>query len=121
MSSDRSRVVIAAVDDLFFSARIESAARKLGIRFAIVTDFEQLSASLKLETPDLVILDLNSRACAPLDTIRLIKSDPSLSKVRTLGFFSHVQVDLQRAAKEAGCDQVVSRSAFSAKLPHFLQ
>jgi len=37
-----------------------------------------------------------------------------------LGFLSHVQVDLQRAAIAAGCDEVMPRSAFSANLNQIL-
>ncbi len=120
MERSRTPLVIAAVDDLFFSAKIEAAARQLAIKVVIAGDFQQLSESLKSLLPDTVILDLNSRVCAPLEALRQIKSDPALSAVWTIGFFSHVQVDLQREAKEAGCDQVVARSAFSARLPEYL-
>jgi hypothetical protein len=37
--------------------------------------------------------------------------------VATLGFLSHVQKDLAVAAKEAGCDRVMARSAFTKDLP----
>jgi len=112
--------VIAAVDDIFFSSKIEAAAKELGIRLVIARDLRQLLDALSLQLPDTVIFDLNSRACEPLEAISQIKSNTGLSGIRTIGFYSHVQVDLQKAAREAGCDQVVARSAFSARLPQYL-
>jgi hypothetical protein len=38
-----------------------------------------------------------------------------------MAFFSHVQVELQRAAQEAGCDQILPRSQFTATLPQLLR
>jgi hypothetical protein len=40
--------------------------------------------------------------------------------VKTVGFLSHVQKDLAVAAREAGCDRVVARSAFTKDLPQIL-
>jgi hypothetical protein len=38
-----------------------------------------------------------------------------------LGFFSHVHRDLKAAAAEAGCDEVLPRSTFTAQLPEILR
>jgi hypothetical protein len=40
--------------------------------------------------------------------------------VPTVGFLSHVQRDLAVAAREAGCDRVMARSAFTKDLPTIL-
>jgi hypothetical protein len=49
-----------------------------------------------------------------------VKSDAALRGVRTVGFLSHVQADLALAAREAGCDRVMARSAFVENLPRVL-
>jgi len=40
--------------------------------------------------------------------------------VPVVGFFSHVQTELQRRAEEAGFDHVLTRSAFTKRLPEIL-
>jgi hypothetical protein len=45
-----------------------------------------------------------------------VRSDEATRDVPTVGFLSHVQKDLAVAAREAGCDRVVARSAFARDL-----
>ena len=114
--------VLVAVDDLFFLIKIETAARQLGVSLIQVRSAQALESQLEAPTPPrLVILDLNSTACASLAAIRRIKSDPRLRETRTVGFFSHVQTELAVAAREAGCDLILPRSEFSAKLGEVLR
>ena len=47
-------------------------------------------------------------------------SEEALRNVSTVGFLSHVQKDLAVAAREAGCDRIVARSAFTRDLPKIL-
>jgi CheY-like chemotaxis protein len=115
-----ARIVLTAVDDIFFSAKIEEVAKTLGVRLVQALDARQLSEKLAATTPELIILDLNSRACSPLEAIRRIKTDPKFRDTPVIGFFSHVQVELEQAAHQAGCDHVMPRSKFSANLPHIL-
>jgi hypothetical protein len=49
-----------------------------------------------------------------------LKSDEQLRDIRLLGFFSHVQTELQRNAIAAGFDQVIPRSVFARDLPKIL-
>jgi DNA-binding NarL/FixJ family response regulator len=70
--------------------------------------------------PALVIFDLNSRKTDPVATIAALKGDPQLASIRTLGFASHVHTDLIAAARQAGADQVIPRSAFAGQLPEIL-
>jgi hypothetical protein len=50
-----------------------------------------------------------------------MKSDPGLSTIPTLGFASHVQTDVIDAARKAGIDEVLARSAFTMQLGEILQ
>jgi hypothetical protein len=43
-----------------------------------------------------------------------------ISSCSTVGFLSHVQDDLALAAREAGCDRVMARSAFVENLPRII-
>ena len=109
-------VILSAVDDLFFSSKIESAANLAGVRVVSARNARQLEELLATLAPRMIILDLNSEACAPLEAVRRIKSDERLSHTPVIGFVSHVQRELINEARRAGYDQVMPRSFFSANL-----
>lgn len=109
------RRILAAVEDLLFRSRISEAATSLGIEAKFPRSPKKLLEAVESETPDLVILDLNSER---FDALSLLGE---LSSVRTLGYLSHVQKDLAVAARAAGCDKIVARSAFVAGLPQILE
>jgi PleD family two-component response regulator len=113
--------VIAAVDDLFFGAKIQETAQRLDIPLRLVRTPEELTTQARLSRPALVIFDLNATGCRPLEAIRQLKADPDLRGTPTLGFFSHVQQELKAAAAEAGCDRIVARSTFATALPEILR
>lgn len=70
--------------------------------------------------PSLIIVDLHASRFDPLKLCRTLKADEALSSIPLLSFFSHVQTLLMQQAKEAGCDYVLPRSAFTNKLPEIL-
>ncbi len=113
--------VLAAVDDLFFEAKILETAQHLKVPLAFVRSLEELTEKAKADRPALLILDLNAKGCCPLEAIRRLKGDPDLKDTTLLGFFSHVQHDLKVAASDAGCDRILARSAFTAQLPEILR
>lgn len=120
ISGPEGSLVIAAVEDIFFSAMIESSARNAGVEVKIAVDSSRLNELLNSTLPRLIILDLNGKACAPLEVVTFIKAEPRLAGVPVIGFFSHVQVELETAARAAGCDRVLPRSAFVRNLPQIL-
>jgi DNA-binding NarL/FixJ family response regulator len=68
----------------------------------------------------LVIFDLDREALDPLSAVREIKAQPDLAHVFTVGFVSHVHTDTIEAARHAGIDLVLARSAFVGRLPQLL-
>jgi len=110
-----ARKVLAAVEDLLFRSKISETASTLGIEASFPRNPGRLLEALRESPPDLLILDLNSARFEPLALLQTIRSD-----VSTVGFLSHVQKDLAVAAREAGCDRVVARSAFTRDLPQIL-
>ncbi len=112
------------IEDLFFFAKINESARKLGIKVAFVkNDPETVARILEAseeERPSLIVFDLNNTAAKPMSLIPKIKS--KLKKgTSVIGFLSHLQGDLKAKALEAGCDMVMPRSAFSQNLPTLLR
>jgi CheY-like chemotaxis protein len=121
VSGIMNRFVIAAVDDLFFASKIRTVAEQLGIKIRFARSADAAVEAAKTEKPDLIVVDLNSKSCEPLDLARRLKAEDSLRSVTLLGFFSHVQTELRQQAQEAGYDRLLPRSAFSERLPSILQ
>ena len=115
-----ARRVLAAVEDLLFRSKISETAGQLGVEAGFPRNPKKLEDALKSPPPDLLILDLNSSRFEPLNLLRSVKSGEQTRNVTTVGFLSHVQKDLAVAAKEAGCDRVMARSAFTRDLPKVL-
>ena len=115
-----TRRVVAAVEDLLFRSKISETAKELGIETSFPRSPQKLFAALRESPPDLLVLDLNSARFEPLEIIRKVKSGGESEPVPTVGFLSHVQTDLALSAREAGCDKVVARSAFTKDLPKIL-
>ena len=112
------------IDDLFFIAKIQETARKLGIKVAFVKNEKDTIADMlalpEEARPTLIVFDLNSNTAKPLALIPKLKT--KLKRATSIvGFLSHLQGELKAKAIEAGCDTVMPRSAFSQTLPNLLR
>jgi len=112
------------IEDLFFTAKIQETARKLGVKVAFVkNDKEQVAALMDgddADRPGLIVFDLNNANAKPMTLIPKLKA--KLKKTTSvIGFLSHLQGDLKAKAVEAGCDTVMPRAAFSQNLPNLLR
>jgi CheY-like chemotaxis protein len=114
------RNIIAVVDDLFFASKIRGTAEELGVRARFARSVDAMIESARRDQPSLIICDLHSQKVDPMDLAKALKADEQLRSIPLLGFFSHVQTELQHQAKEAGFDQVIPRSAFSKHLGEIL-
>jgi CheY-like chemotaxis protein len=115
------RRVNVFVEDLFFAAKIRTTAEHLGVEVVFSRSLEALCEAAKQEPPALVIVDLHLQRDDPFLMASRLKSDAAFSATTLVGFFSHVQVELQRRAEAAGYDRVLPRSAFTKRLPEILQ
>jgi DNA-binding NarL/FixJ family response regulator len=114
-------MVLVAVDDLLFSSKIRATAKQLGVDLAFARSPDEIVSRARELRPSLAIFDLNSGKTDPLRTIGLLKSDAEAGAIRTIAFASHVHVDLIDAARLAGADEVLPRSAFAARLADILR
>jgi PleD family two-component response regulator len=112
--------VLAAVEDLLFRSKISETASQLGVEASFPRNPKKLLEAVHDSPPDLLVLDLNSARFEPLSLLQALRSERATGDVTTVGFLSHVQKDLAVAAREAGCDRVVARSAFTKDLPQIL-
>ena len=111
-----TRRVVGAVEDLLFKSKISETAHQLGIEASFPRSPAKLLDALRESPPDLLVLDLNSARFEPLALLGDVRSDEATRNIATVGFLSHVQKDLAIAAREAGCDRIVARSAFTKDL-----
>ena len=112
--------ILVVVEDLIFLSKITGTARLVGVAVESV-DLRSLEQRVAESPPRAVILDLNHRSASAVDVLRAMKSKPATSCVPVIAFLSHVQTDLAAAARAAGCDVLLARSAFTRDLPHLLE
>ncbi len=112
------------IEDLFFLAKINETARKLGVKVAFVKNdkevLSQLTSGNEEDRPGLIVFDLNNANAKPLTLIPKLKAKLKRG-TSIIGFLSHLQGDLKAKAVEAGCDTVMPRAAFSQNLPNLLR
>ena len=114
-------MVLVAVDDMLFSSRIRTVARLVGVEIQFARTPPEILEQSRALKPSLVIFDLNSAKANPIETVATMKRDSDLSSIRTLGFVSHVHTELIGAARSAGVDDVMARSAFAGNLAEILK
>ncbi len=112
--------VLAVVDDLMFTVKINDAAKRNGLEAVFLKSAEDVLAQVK-EKPLMVILDLNSNAVNPVELIRTLRAGEETRRLNILGFLSHIQGELKQKAQEAGATLVMTRSAFSTNLLQILK
>jgi hypothetical protein len=116
--------IFCFIEDLFFLAKIQETARKLGVKVEFAKGDKEAVARI-LEAPEsarpaLLVFDLNNVNAKPMTLIPKFKAKFKKT-VSIIGFLGHVQGDLKMKGVEAGCDVVMPRSAFSQSLPNLLR
>jgi hypothetical protein len=116
--------IFCFIEDLFFLAKIQETARKLGVKVEFVKGDKDSVAKLTdlpdAERPTLLVFDLNNLNAKPMTLIPKFKA--KLKKATSIiGFLNHLQGELKAKAIDAGCDTVMPRSAFSQSLPNLLR
>ncbi|MGH9561721.1 MAG: response regulator [Terracidiphilus sp.] len=117
--------IFCFIEDLFFLAKIQETARKLGVKVEFIKGENKDAVARILDAgendkPALVVFDLNNLNAKPMTLIPKFKSKFKKA-VSIIGFLNHLQGDLKMKAVEAGCDSVMPRSAFSQSLPILLR
>jgi len=120
MPTTVNKKVLAVLDDLFFTVKINESAKRAGLPVEFVKSEQDVLEKAK-SLPALIILDLNYAGVDPLSLVQRLKSEPETRGISVLGYVSHVQGELKQKAHEAGCNMVLARSAFSQNLPQILK
>lgn len=117
-----AETILLLVPDLFFQARIETAARRMGMKVLKASDWKGAVEVSKKTPPAGVVIDLGaSVAAGPFKFLEKRRADKALAGMRTLGFLDHVRADLAEKARKAGCSTVVSKNALSLDTDGYLR
>jgi hypothetical protein len=114
--------VVALIPDLMDRSKVSAAVSgDPAVQVDFVSSAAALSARLGTGAPnreavDLVVVDLSRPG-----VIAMVEGLDRSAGLRIIGFGSHVDRDLMRSARDAGCDQVLARSAFFSQLPAVLR
>ena len=124
MREDAPTRIVCFIEDLFVVAKMQEAARKLGVKVQFAKAEKETLAGItdapEEARPALIVFDLNNAGAKPLVTIPKLKTKLKRS-TSIIGFLQHIQGDLKMKAIEAGCDTVMPRSAFSQSVPNLLR
>jgi DNA-binding response OmpR family regulator len=105
--------LLAVVDDLFFTVKIQDAAKRAGFTLTVVNDADR---AVERAEAELVIVDLNIKSLDPIALIKRLKE----KRATVVAFVPHVQVELKQRALDAGADSVSARSVFERDLAALL-
>ncbi|HYU17785.1 MAG TPA: hypothetical protein VEQ11_03740 [Chloroflexota bacterium] len=115
------RPILALVDDLFVSARIDAAARACGRDVRYVRSAADFRSALRDSRPAAVILVGMAASRLPWDRlVREVKAHRATATTYVLAFGPHKDLELRQKALEAGADRVIANSAFVKALPALL-
>jgi CheY-like chemotaxis protein len=104
--------------DLFFTSRVTGTADLLGIEVQVAADVQTAAERLAVAQFGCIFIDL---ADTGLDVAAFFAQLPSGEHPPVIAFGSHVATARLQAARDAGCDQVLPRSRFSAELSDLLK
>ena len=120
MPTTENKRILAVLDDLFFTVKINESAKRAGLPVEFIKSEQDVLEKAKTH-PALIIIDLNYAGIDSLKLVQDLKAAEDTKKVQLLGYLSHVQGELKQKAQEAGCNMVLARSAFSQNLPQILK
>jgi CheY-like chemotaxis protein len=112
--------VLAVTADLLFAARIRAAAEQAGVALRLVRSGEDVVALAAEQQPRLLLLDLDARWLDAPAVIRALKGAAATAAIPVVAYVSHVREDAIAAARAAGAERVLARSAFVRLLPGLL-
>lgn len=116
-----TRSVVAVLDDMPFSAKIDSTAKFNKVETAFVKNKADLFEKARLNSADLILIDLDYTKIGPRTIITELKKDTLLQKVRVIGYLSEPDLDKKSEAIGAGIDQIMLKSELSEQLAVFLR
>ena len=111
--------IVLLSSDLTVLSRVEGAATRLGQTVRSVSGESQVVELCKADEVNTLIVDLSMSSLDLETLVNGLKADATHS-TRIVAFGPHVHEDRLEAAREAGCDVVMSRGRFFAEMDSIL-
>jgi CheY-like chemotaxis protein len=112
--------ILFLTTDLMFSSRVAGAAARLGMTLKTAATPTALIELLSAAEPEsLVLLDLNSPGVDPRQLAPSLRASPNPPRT-IIAYGPHVHADRLAAATTAGCEEVLTRGQFNARMDETL-
>jgi DNA-binding NarL/FixJ family response regulator len=112
--------IVLITSDLACASSVAGAAARVGAELRTALGAAAVDEKLAGAPPALVIVDLSMRDIRPAQLVPALRARlPENTQI--LAFGSHVHTALLAAAREAGCDRVISRGEFHARMDEYLR
>jgi len=108
--------VVAVFDDLLLGSNVLGMLRAAGHEADLVG-----GADVHPEEAAVLIVDLAAGTFDGVAIVESLRAGGELGSTRTLGVYSHVDVDTRRRAEEAGFDLIVPRSRMAREGPALVE
>ena len=108
--------VVAVFDDLLLGSNMLGMLRAAGHDANLVA-----GADVHPDEAAVLIVDLAAGTFDGVAIVESLRAGGELGSTRTLGVYSHVDVDTRRRAEEAGFDLIVPRSRMAREGPALVE
>lgn len=116
--TDSSRpTALLITRDLFFASKVTGTAAELGFRVIVEGSVSQAASSASPSSYRCLILDLSTPDLKVADVLAALSAT---NRPAVIAFGPHVETARLAEARDAGCDEVLPRSKFTATLPAIL-
>jgi CheY-like chemotaxis protein len=109
---------LAAVNDLFFEAKLGEVLRASGVPVAFVKTAEGLERRLEEGRPLLALVDMGARGLDGEAAIRRLRALDAALPI--LAFHSHVDEEARARARDAGATDAWAKSRLARELPEWI-
>ncbi|MGE5193331.1 MAG: response regulator [Deltaproteobacteria bacterium] len=115
---DATSAALLVSRDLFFTSKVTGTAEMLGFDVQVVADAKAAAERVAAAPYACIFIDL---ADLEFDVAGFFARLSAEGRPPVVAFGSHVATARLQAARDAGCDDVLPRSRFSARLPDLLR
>jgi CheY-like chemotaxis protein len=112
--------ILALVNDLFFTVKIEDAAKHLGLSIAFATSAQAFSDKLRHTRPALVIVDLTWVGMDLAALFSPLTANARQGAVPVLGYTTHADWKHTGPLHDK-CTKVVTKDTLSRRLPDLIR
>ena len=110
-------MALLLADDLLFASRITGEAHASKVALKVAGSSDLLKTLAEVEKPSLLIIDLSNPGLVIEELLAWVNTLAADERPRIVAYGSHVDTATLKAARAAGCDEVMPRSQFIERLP----